>query len=111
MRLTLIACALVILAGCAAPAERPTTASDDIDRALADAQAAARAPAEPPAAVVDALLPAPSGLGPEAMPEVEPRFDLNVNAQPARAFFHLSHSDMLPTPAISLSPPAERGSG
>ena len=87
MKLTPIACALVMLAGCAAPAERPTTASADIDQALADAQTAASAPVEPPAAVVDALLPAPSGLGPEAPPEVEPRFDLNVNAQPARAFF------------------------
>ena len=87
MRPFLIACVAAVLTACAAPTERPSSTGADIDRVLAEAEVAARAPSEPPAAVVDALMPPPSGLGPEAAPEVEPRFDLNVNAQSARAFF------------------------
>ena len=84
MRPFLIACVAAVLTACAAPAERPSSTGADIDRVLAEAEVAARAPSEPPAAVVDALMPPPSGLGPEAAPEVEPR-PLPVQAGRRRA--------------------------
>src|SRR5690606_3347968 len=93
-------------------AERRTVASDDIDRVLADAQAAGDPRGEPPAAVVDALLPPPSTFGPDVAPDVEPRFDLNVNGQPARSFFMglvrgtrynmVVHPDVTGTVSLSL---------
>ncbi len=87
MRNVLLLPFLLVLFACAAPDERRTVAGDDIAQALEDAHAASAPPSTPPSEVTDALLPPSRGTQAEPSPDVEPRFDLNVNGQSARSFF------------------------
>ncbi|MBD3619538.1 MAG: pilus (MSHA type) biogenesis protein MshL [Chromatiales bacterium] len=80
----------LLLAGCEQTPVRPGEEGADTPRAqLAEelaraAEARPAAPATPPPAVADELL--PPMVAPVARP-VEPRFDFDVNRAPARAFF------------------------
>ncbi len=87
MRFALILPLVLALAACAAPPNGPSTTAEEIDRVLVDARDASRPTANPPSAVSDALLPPVSGGRPDIAPEVEQRFDLNVDRQAARSFF------------------------
>ncbi len=82
-------CALLV-AGCASQQtqqDRESHASQEISRAMEEARASSARASAPPAAVTDALIPRANGGGADPHTFVEPRFDLNVENQSARAFF------------------------
>ncbi len=76
-----------LLGGCAAPAERETAADREIRDTLDQARESSTRPDSPPAIISDALIPQAGSVVADAAPPVEQRFDLNVDEQPARAFF------------------------
>ena len=86
-RLSLAALAASVIGGCAThPPERDTHTAREIARTIEQARTQAARP-EPPPAVAEALLPPANGRVADLPAAVEERFDLNVDNQPARAFF------------------------
>ncbi|HDP89850.1 MAG TPA: pilus (MSHA type) biogenesis protein MshL, partial [Thioalkalivibrio sp.] len=79
-----------LLAGCEQAPVKPTETADTPRQQLVDeldrAVAAVPAPVAPPPSVADELLP-PMATGLPARAPTEPRFDIDVNQAPARAFF------------------------
>ncbi len=81
----LLATALVVVQACATAPPRGESAAGAIETALGEAAASSAAPATPPPAVRDALLPRLDRMPGGAM--TEPRFDVDVTDSPAGAFF------------------------
>ncbi len=75
---------IALLAGCVTAPPRGDSTAEAIEQALAEAAETREVPSPPPR-ISDALLPPPNPVVPAAARE--PRFDVNVKATPARAFF------------------------
>ena len=90
MRTLPVLAVTLVLSACATPTDRPSVTGGDINAVLDDAHNAARnaeASVQPPSAVTDALIPTDRGGPALPIPDVEPRFDLNVDGQSAQSFF------------------------
>lgn len=93
-RMLLAGAWILLLSGCAmfnATDENATNATSatnkQIMQVMKDARTSVPAPAAPPAAISDALIPAPVERMLDVVPPSEQRFDLNVEDISARAFF------------------------
>lgn len=89
-RMFFVLAGAALMVACAGPqviGERDSAAARDIEQALSDARASAERGSTPPSAVTDALIPPSSSPSMGTAPAVEPRFDLQVDNQAARAFF------------------------